>query len=65
MKTQTTNDKTIKNLNVKLENIDTKILKLSKRRKEMSNVDFSKALTSLNDQAESVKDEILTIQLFG
>ena len=65
MKTQTTNDKTIKNLNVKLENIDTKILKLSKRRKEMSNFDFSKALTSLNDQAESVKDEILTIQLFG
>ena len=65
MTTQTTNDKTIKNLNVKLENIDTKILKLSKRRKEMSSVDFSKALTSLNDQAESVKDEILTIQLFG
>jgi len=65
MKTQTTNNKTIKNLNVKLENIDTKILKLNKRRNEMSNVDFSEALRSLNDQAEIVKDEILTIQLFG
>tara|TARA_R110000765_G_scaffold82279_1_gene160446 strand:+ start:461 stop:661 length:201 start_codon:yes stop_codon:yes gene_type:complete len=56
------NTHTMKNLNVKLEDIDTSILKLHKNQNDYSNTEFSYELENLKNQAEAVKKEILDIQ---
>jgi hypothetical protein len=56
------NNNTMKNLNVKLEDIGTSILKLYKNQNEYSNCEFSYELENLKNEGDAVKLEILDIQ---
>ena len=51
------------NLEAKLEDIDTLILELYKNQNEYSNREFSYELESLKNESDTVKEEILDIQL--